>query len=361
MSRVDARRTQACHWLLLRTAGWVADELIARCRTWLSQGRLREVARAIAHAAIAQRLRLTEPDLDLLTELLATEGSDCSALEILDITDIDPMPPFGFAPTRWQAEIARIPSADMRTAHAPTVEPDCDSDRAVVRVAAGDPTVRGVWRAWRFCGNAAWPPPRRVYVLETEPHADLPGVEAGAREACRLVGDRHPQIEVYPGPAGNPTGGPDPAYQEPPSYQRLARDNGALLWARRPDPGIRLLTMYDDRGGGSAPGPVLEGLAHERDRLLDYLCSGVPVALTPALGRDIYHPELPPVVPMNYRTDGFWLWSDASTYYLTRYPVRPDPAFVADLRARRHRYPVVDGASIHRARALLLTSEDVTA
>jgi hypothetical protein len=356
MSGVDARRMQACHWLLLRTSGWVADELIARCRTWLNQGRLREVARAMAHAAIAQRLRLTESDLDLLTELLATEGWDSSALEILDITDIDPMPPYGFAPTRWQAEVARIPAADTRSAFPPTAEPDSDGDRAVVRVAAGDPAVRAVWRAWRFCGNAAWPPPRRVYVLETQPDADLPAVEASAREACRLAGDRHSQIEVYPGSAGNPAGGPDPEYREPPSYQCLARDYGALLWARRPDPGIRLLALFDDGGCGSAPGPVPDDLTHERDRLLDYLCRGVPVALTPALGRDIYHPELPPVVPMNYRTDGFWLWSDACPYYLTRYPVRPDPAFVADVRGRAHRFPVVDGATIHRARAVLLTS-----
>jgi hypothetical protein len=311
----------------------------------------------MAHAAVAQRLRLTEPDLDLLTELLAADGSDCSALEILDITDIDPIPPYGFAPTRWQAQAARIPAADTRTACPPTAEPDCDGDRAVVRAAAVDPAVRAVWRAWRFCGKAAWPPPRRVYILETEPGADLPAVEAGAREACRLAGDRHPQIEVYPGPASNCAGEPDPAYHEPPSYQRLARDYGALLWARRPDPGMRLLALFDDRNRGPAPNRETAQLdAEERSRLLDYLCNGVPVALTPALGRDVYHPERPPVVPLNYRTDGFWVWSDASTYYLRHYLVRPDPAFVADLRARGHRFPVVDGATMHRARAVLSTT-----
>jgi hypothetical protein len=357
MFRMDAAQTQACHWLLLRTSGWAADDLIARCRTWLSQGQLREMSQSIAHAAIAQRLRLTEADRDLLTELLAVDGTDASALEILDVTDLDPMPPFGFAPTRWLAQASRIPGADTRTSCLSSVEPDNDGDRAVVQSAAGHPAARSVWRAWRFCGSAAWPPPRRVYVVETEPDADLPAIAAHAQDAALRVGERDPQIEVYPGPSNGPAGGPDPAYREPPSYQRLARDHGALLWARRPDPGIRLLTLYRAANGDrrrAAPHSPLGG--DEREMLVAYLCHGVPVALTPALGIDAYRPKDPPAVPLNYRTDGFWLWSDASTYYLEHYPVAPDPRFTADLRNRLYHYPLVDGAALHRARALLLTT-----
>jgi hypothetical protein len=357
MSRTDASQMQACHWLLLRTSGWASDDLIARCRIWLSQGRLREVARSMAHAAIAQRLRLTEPDLDLLTELLAATGADASALNILNVTDLDPMPPFGFAPTRWLAEAGRTPGADTRTPCLSSAGPENDCDRTVVRIAVGCPAVRAVWRAWRFCGTAAWPPPRRVYVLETEPDADLPAIAARAQGAARLAGERDPQIEVYPGHANGPAGGPDPAYNKPPSYQRLARDHGALLWARRPDPGIRPLSLFRAADGDpryAAGYAMLPG--YERDVVVAYLCHGVPVALTPALGIDAYRPDDPPRVPMNYRTDGFWLWSDASTYYLERYPVVPDPRFTTDVQAREYSYPVVDGATLHRARALLLTT-----
>jgi hypothetical protein len=354
---MEARQTQACHWLLLRISGWAADDLMARCRIWLSQGRLRDVARSIAHAAVAQRLRLTEPDLDLLIELLAVDGTDTSALEILDITDLDPMPPFGFAPSRRLARAGRIPAADTRSCCPDSAEPESDGDLAVIRTAADHPPVRAVWRAWRCCGAAIWPPPRRVYVLETEPGADLAAIAARAQEAARRAGERDPQIEVYPGPAGDGPDGPHPDYHEPPSYQRLARDHGALLWARRPDPGIRMLGLIDAADPGSRPPAdevVLDG--GERDRLLAYLRGGVPVALTPALGIDAYEPDRPPAVPMNYRTDGLWLWSDASVYYLERYPVVPDPLFTADVRVRGYAYPSVDGATLYRARALLLSS-----
>jgi hypothetical protein len=353
----DATQMEACHWLLLRTSGWAADDVIARCRIWLSQGRVRAVARTIAHAAIAQRLRLTEPDLDLLVELLAADGTDTSALEMLDITDLDPLPHFGFAPTRWLAKSGRIPAADTRTACV-SGEPKGEADRAVVRAASGHPLVRAVWRAWRFCGHAAWPPPRRVYVLETDPGADLPAIAAGTQEASRRVGgEPHPQIEVYPGAGPSRVIGLDPAYRELPSYQRLARDHGALLWARRPDPGIQRLNMFEshDRLHLITPLPtVLDN--DEYNELLMYLRRGVPVALTPAMATDVYNPEYPPAVPMNYRTDGFWLWSDANTYYLERYPVRPDPRFIADVRARGYKYSDVDGAALHRARAVLLTT-----
>lgn len=357
MCAMDAIRMQACHWLLLRTSGWAPDDLIVRCRTWLSQGQLNDVARTVAHIAVAHRLRLTETDLNLLTELLAADGTETSALEILDITDLDPMPPFGFAPSRWLARASRIPAADTRAFFAGNAEPNGESDLAVVRTAAHDPTVRAVWRAWRFCGTAAWPPPRRVYVLETESSANLPATAARMQEAAGRAGEREPQIEVYPGPADDAAGRPDPHYREPPSYQRLARDHGALLWARRPDPGIRVLGLIDPADLNRRPSSIetfLDG--DERDRLVAYLRRGTPVALTPVIGRDVYQPERPPAVPMNYRTDGFWLWSDASTYYLERYPKLPDPRFTMEARSRGYSFPTVDGATLFRARALLFST-----
>src|SRR4051794_39728824 len=97
---LDETRLEACHWLLLRLAGIAQDDLLVQSRRWLHEGRVLDVGRAVAYAALAQRLRLTDQDLDLLTELLAADGADSSALSLVDVTDIDPMPVFGFAPTQ---------------------------------------------------------------------------------------------------------------------------------------------------------------------------------------------------------------------------------------------------------------------
>ena len=37
---------------------------------------------------------------------------------------------------------------------------------------------------------------------------------------------------------------------------------------------------------------------------------------------------------MNFLTDGYWVWTDASAYYLERYALRPDPELVEHIHAR---------------------------
>jgi len=43
----------AGHEMLLRLAGRGPDDLLARCRTWLAQGRRADIGRALTHAAVA--------------------------------------------------------------------------------------------------------------------------------------------------------------------------------------------------------------------------------------------------------------------------------------------------------------------
>ena len=56
---------------------------------------------------------------------------------------------------------------------------------------------------------------------------------------------------------------------------------------------------------------------------------------------------------MNVRTDGVWIWTDATTYYLERYNLRPDRGLLRHIRAADYRMPEVDGVAIHRTTAVL--------
>ena len=140
-----------------------------------------------------------------------------------------------------------------------------------------------------------------------------------------------------------------------PSYQHLARARGALLWSREPAQEIRMAVLFDHVDGQGArmstDHPVLER-GHAK-RLAAYLRGGEPLLATTARMRDAVTPERGAVVPMNFRTDGCWIWSDAVTYYLEQYGLVADPGLLAHIERRNFAVPEVDGAPIHRALAVL--------
>jgi hypothetical protein len=92
-------------------------------------------------------------------------------------------------------------------------------------------------------------------------------------------------------------------------------------------------------------------------RLVGYLRGGQPLLLTTARKNDVLTPARGAVVPMNFRTDGQWIWSDATAYYLEQYGLAPDADLVAHIRHRGFVVPEVDGAAIHRALAALQEPE----
>jgi hypothetical protein len=69
--------------------------------------------------------------------------------------------------------------------------------------------------------------------------------------------------------------------------------------------------------------------ARERTALLRRLDAGTTVLASPVLVDDVLDPSLGAVVPMDYRTDGVWIWTDAIAYYLRSYGLAP----AAELRA----------------------------
>jgi hypothetical protein len=144
----------------------------------------------------------------------------------------------GFAATRAGIDSAMgISAADGAPPElVADAEPEDDIEGYAVRVMAANPSVGAVWRAWRFPGGGApWPPPRRIWVVETDADANLPETTGRIQLALEHGGEILPQVEVYP------------IGTEPPSYQRLARAYGALMWSREPDLGPRV--AHDGRQG----------------------------------------------------------------------------------------------------------------
>jgi len=324
------------HCLLLRLAGRVSDGLVAQARGWLAEDRIDKAVRAVAFAATAQRVPLLPDDVALLRELLEDHGADSSALSGAEIAEFDSVPPFGFG--------AGPP--DAPTPARPNDAPLDDVDTTAVAAVAEEPGLRGLWRAWRFpVDGSPWPGPRKVYLVEAGEDVDLVALTGRIQQRLTKAGETDPQVETFPVNA------------ELPSYHRLAVAYGALLWASTPEPDIKIAAIFDEVD--SQAGPLFTD-AHERmddaeeaQRVIDYLNAGQPLLVTTAAMDDVVDRSRHNVVPMNFRTDGTWIWTDTTTYYLERHNLAPDPDLLGHIRAADYRMPELDGVAIHRTMAVL--------
>ena len=326
------------HRLLLRMAGRLPDELITEARSWLADGRAPQVAQALAFTAVAYRAAVTHDDAELLESVLTAAGADLSATGDLERTNDEPWPPYTMAPVRPEAPDGLVsPCLDLTGR---------DTDPSLVDafdVAARDTVVDqsgavALWRAWRVPARpSAWPPPKRVYVVEADPgRADLPVIADEIRWALEAVGEVNPQVEAYT---------PD---VELPVYQQLARGYGALLWAGRDGGEIDLARVFDVVAPPSF-GDRADLAADERDRVLAYLRGGESLLVTDTTTDDVLAPGSDARVPLNVRTDGRWVWADTVTYYLERHGVGPEEKLLAHIRAAGYRAPDVDAVGLHRA------------
>jgi hypothetical protein len=219
-------------------------------------------------------------------------------------------------------------------------------DRAAIAAAQRRPEAVALWRAWRIAPQwaAGTIPPGRIYVLE----ANGPQAETAAAMMRELsaAGLDLPQVEVYLSGA------------ELPAYTLSARNSGALLWLDGTAPPIRLARVFDEidaTGARFRPGhELLTG--DDLHQVAGYLEAGTPVLATTGRLPDVVEPERGEVVPMSYRTDGRWLWTDSVTYYLRTYGLAPEPELLAVARAAGFLTPAPGPAEQHRALALLFQS-----
>ena len=340
------------HRLLLRMAGRLPDELITEARRWLAGGELVEIAQAVVFAAVAVRVGLTEAEVTLLTETLASAGEDIDALADVERSDADPHPLYGLAPVAPDvlAEYGdAVPySIDLTLPYSGPGGAD-DVDMAIAAAVGtelfnGAP-VTALWRTWRFPAiDSQWPPPRRVYLVQAGEVAALPGLAARLQEALEAAGETDPQAEVFHDA------------EELPAYQRAALGFATLLWTAAPPVRPSLARVFDTFDPELGPGFDLE---HPRldeaelDRVAGYLDKGVPLLITPELAPDVLAPERGDVVPTAFRTDGRWIWTDAVGYYLREHALAPEAELLAQIRANDYRVPEVDAVALHRTLSVL--------
>ena len=93
-----------------------------------------------------------------------------------------------------------------------------------------------------------------------------------------------------------------------------------------------------------------------RRRLSDYLKAGRPILSTTARHIDRVDRTRGQVVPLSFRTDGAWIWTDTVTYYLDTYGLQPDNELTSHIAARGYRCPNVDDVTARRAFDVLRSS-----
>jgi len=345
------------HALLLRMAGAVPDDLISEARMWLADGQQADVAQALGFAALTNRVPVSAADAAQLISEIVADGQDADALadlEILDETDVLPMPwVFSPVPIESSESVDRAPVIlDLTTDPAALADLD-EIDRAAITAAETDPQASALWRAWRApVDGSRWPAARRIFIVTVpaEADADLVQVTARLQEALVAAGEESPQVELC-------------REERPvPVYQGTAVAHAALLWAREAPVSIQLARVFDAVDPETGPSfdsdhPRIDD-REEIERLLEYLDGALPVLTSSATMADIIDPAHPDVVPLTFRTDGEWIWTDTVSYYLEQHSIAPDPDLLEHVRASGPLPPSVSEVALHRVLSFLQRPDD---
>lgn len=116
--------------------------------------------------------------------------------------------------------------------------------------------------------------------------------------------------------------------------------------------GLRVVSVFDRLTTGDED-RTSPRIAPDRERLdeataarvADYMDGCRHLLRTGARSPDLLDPDSDAdVVPMSTRSDGVFVWSDASTFYVRHYRVSPGQEFVDHCAAADHRPPVIGDA-----------------
>jgi len=107
--------------------------------------------------------------------------------------------------------------------------------------------------------------------------------------------------------------------------------------------GLRLAAVFDGTDPSGAPwfSPRRLRIPEpvRRRRLAEYLLQGHLVLRAPGRVADPMDAGSGPVLPLNYRTDGVWVWSEASAHYLLHRGVAPELELLCHIEEQGYQLP----------------------
>ena len=278
-----------------------------------------------AYLAYALAGRLADVDAAVIRTRVA-DGDIEEALQVLSSA----LEKSGVELTAGEARVARacLPAhspavQNLRLAEAPryarfrfSPAPDGPAPRlleAALSVIDWIDGLAAVWFTLRTSDTASAAP---VWLCEARIGSDLIELTGEIQHRLAVLGEVPPRVEVF-----TPESPLTP-------YHRDALARADLVWVAPDLPGLHLARTFD--GSDPRTGPYFAAdhlrLAEpERARLLQYL-TAADVVMTGGAMTDVLAPHQGPVVPMAFRCDGAWIWTEPVIYYLERYGLVPDPA-----------------------------------
>ncbi|QIZ39152.1 hypothetical protein [Saccharopolyspora sp. ASAGF58] len=282
--------------LVLCFAGRVPDDGLAIMRTCLADGEEDQVVALLVTAVTTRGLALVQHEMELIQTLAAQHGVRTAELE-------------------KAALLAELPLPVAEFSTPPSDQDGMDQqDAIVVEAASRVGGLLGLWRVVRRSEDSEV----RLYLGEVEPSSDVVELAAEAQHSLVESGVE-PRIELF-------TEG-----TELTPYHEAALEKAELVWTAVPPPRLRLARTFD--GADPARGPYFKP-DHPRlpdadaARALSFLRAGETVLSSEARMDDVMEPGQAAPVPVSFRSDGTWIWSDSVIYYLERYQLSPEPDLV---------------------------------
>ena len=198
---------------------------------------------------------------------------------------------------------------------APDPDGYADADAAVVDSVRGE--AEACWATMREGTD-------RVYLVQARSDTDLPALTVAVQRVLESWEDT-PKVEVF---------SPDDPL---PAYHEQALLASTLLWSAGSAPEVTVARAFDGAGIDGpwfAPDHELVVDPAQRRRLLDFLAAGEVVLSVTARLTDVLTGAAG-AVPASLRSDGTWVWSEATRYYLDRYQLAPDPDLAGHALANR--------------------------
>ncbi|MGL5863926.1 MAG: hypothetical protein ACRCY9_22010, partial [Phycicoccus sp.] len=311
------------------------DDLIIFCRRAIVEQRMTDVKLALGAQVLQTRPPVTQQEAGAIADILIEVGVDPEIAVDVGLAPGDRHPVIELTADPPGGAVDDADSAVK------------DGDAAVLSRLEGAEVI-GVWRAWRRpVLEALWPPGRPIYLVETRSAAARDNVLVRTYGASGCVdGPETPMVEPYI--TGTPL----------PPYLSAILVTGTLLFAAEEAAPVRVAGVTDTGpdDDGSPPDAADEGTTNDEppmstedaEHAIRYLTQADIVLRTDELAVDPLDTDRGEVLPLDLRTDGTWVWSDATAYFLIEHGVPPEPEFAAYLATCPPEPPILTDTRRHQ-------------